>query len=251
MPGPFYMGRDWTQRGNVVRYNYFHQIGRHKGGVGVQSVYLDDWSSGTLVYGNVLHEAGRGVLVGGGRNNTVENNIFVDCTPAVHVDSRGLGWAKNYFDGTTTTLTDGLKDMNYREEPYSTRYPELLTLYDDEPALAKYNVVVRNISVGGRWLDLHDKLTDKIVRVEDNLIDGDPLFVDAAKGDFRLKDDSPATSSVSSRSPSRRSGCTPTTCEHRRRPRNRANGAGVKFDQKLGPSKQVISPMRSAPVQHR
>lgn len=190
--GAFYMGRDWTQRGNIVRYNYFHQVGRHKGHVGVQSVYLDDWSSGTLVYGNVLHEAGRGVLVGGGRNNTVENNIFVDCTPAVHVDSRGLGWAKNYFDGRTTTLTDRLDAMNYREPPYSTRYPELLTLYDDEPALAKYNAVVRNVCVGGRWLDLHDKLTDKVVRVEANLVDVDPHFVDREKGDFRLKDDSPA-----------------------------------------------------------
>jgi hypothetical protein len=82
--------------------------------------------------------------------------------------------------------------MNYREPPYSTRYPELLTLYDDEPALAKYNVVARNICVGGRWLDLADGLTDKVVRGEDNLVNEDPHFVDPAKGDYRLKDDSPA-----------------------------------------------------------
>lgn len=190
--GVFYMGRDWTERGNIVRFNYFHDIGRHKGGVGVQSIYLDDWTSGTQVYGNVCVRGGRGVLVGGGRNNTVENNIFVDCTPAVHVDSRGLGWARNYFNGELTTLTDRLAAMNYREPPYSTRYPELLTLYDDEPALAKYNVVARNICVGGRWLDLADGLTDKVVRLEDNLVNQDPLFVDAAAGDYRLKDDSPA-----------------------------------------------------------
>lgn len=190
--GAFYMGRDWTMRGNVVRYNYFHQIGRHKGSIGVQSVYLDDWSSGTLVYGNVCHEAGRGVLLGGGRNNTIENNIFVDCAPAVHVDSRGLGWAKSYFDGRDNTLVDRLNAMKYREPPYSTRYPELLTLYEDQPALAKYNVVARNICVGGRWLDLADGLTDKIVRVEQNLVNTDPHFFDAANGDFRLKDDSPA-----------------------------------------------------------
>jgi hypothetical protein len=195
--GAFYMGRDWTQRGNVVRYNYFHHLGRHGGGVGVMAVYLDDWSSGTTVYGNVCYKAGRAVLIGGGRDNTVENNVFVDCTPAIHVDSRGLGWAKTYFDGSTTTLTDRLAAMNYREPPYSTRYPELLTLYDDEPAVAKGNVIRRNISVGGRWLDLNNGLTDKVVRVEDNLIDRDPRFVDRADGDFqlgdfRLSDDSPA-----------------------------------------------------------
>lgn len=190
--GVFYMGRDWTERGNIVRFNYFHHIGAHEGRVGVQSIYLDDWASGTLVYGNVCYKGGRGVLVGGGRNNTIENNIFVDCTPAVHVDSRGLGWARNYFNGQTTTLTDRLDAMNYREPPYRDRYPELLTLYDDEPALAKYNLITRNICVGGRWLAFLDGLTDEVVRVEDNLVDVDPHFVDAAGGDFRLRDDSPA-----------------------------------------------------------
>lgn len=190
--GAIYIGRDWTWRGNVVRYNYFHDMGVYKTWVGVQSVYLDDWTSATTVYGNVLCKAGRGVLVGGGRDNTVENNVFVDCTPAVHIDSRGLGWAKYYFDGRDNTLIERLNAIPYKTPPWSERYPQLLTLYDDEPALAKYNVVARNICVGGRWLDLQDKLTDKIVRVEGNLVNEDPRFVDGEKRDFRLRDDSPA-----------------------------------------------------------
>jgi hypothetical protein len=190
--GAIYTGRDWTWRGNVVRFNYFHDIGVFKTSVGVQSIYLDDWTSATTVYGNVLCKAGRGVLVGGGRDNTVENNVFVDCVPAVHVDSRGLGWAKNYFDSRENTLIDRLNAMPYKTSPWSERYPKLLTLYSDEPALAKYNVVARNICVGGKWLDLHDNLTDKIVRVENNLVNEDPRFVDREKRDFRLRDDSPA-----------------------------------------------------------
>lgn len=190
--GAFYMGRDWTWRGNVIRYNYFHHIGRFKGGVGVQSVYLDDWASGSTVFGNVFYRAGRGVLVGGGRDNTVENNVFVDCSPAVHVDSRGLGWAKSYFDGRDNTLVERLNAMPYKTPPWSTRYPELLKLYEDEPALAKGNRVVRNICVGGRWLDLLDGLTDKVVQVADNLVTADPHFIDAEHQDFQLKDDSPA-----------------------------------------------------------
>jgi hypothetical protein len=190
--GAFYMGRDWTQRGNIVRHNYFHHIGSFKSWVGTQSIYLDDWTSDVTVYGNVCYKGGRGVLVGGGRNNTVENNVFVECNPSVHIDSRGLGWASYYFNGKTNTLIERLNAMNYREPPYSERYPELLTLYDDEPALAKYNVVRRNISIGGKWLDLRDGLTDKIVTIEDNLVDGDPRFVDPANQDFRLQEGSPA-----------------------------------------------------------
>jgi hypothetical protein len=190
--GAFYMGRDWTQRGNIVRYNYFHHLGKQGGGVGVMAVYLDDWASGTTVVGNVCYKAGRAVLIGGGRDNTVENNVFVDCTPSVHVDSRGLGWAKSYFDGSDNTLVDRLHAVDYRHPPWSSRYPQLLKLYDDEPALAKGNIIARNISVGGRWIDLLDGLTDKVVTFQDNLVNIDPHFVDQKQGNFRLMDDSPA-----------------------------------------------------------
>lgn len=191
--GAFYMGRDWTWRGNVIRYNYFHDIGQYKTWIGTQAIYLDDWASDTTVFGNICYKVFRAVLVGGGRNNTVENNIFVDCDIAVHVDSRGLGWAKNYFDSTNNTLVTRLAEVPYKQPPWSTRYPELLTLYEDEPALAKYNKVVRNIAVDNKkWLDLRDGLTDKIVQVEDNMVDEDPRFVDAEHQDFRLRSDSPA-----------------------------------------------------------
>ncbi|NUN98128.1 MAG: right-handed parallel beta-helix repeat-containing protein [Candidatus Omnitrophica bacterium] len=195
--GAFYMGRDWTQRGNIVRFNLFHHLGGLSGVEGfieAMAVYLDDWSSGTTVYGNLCYKAGRAVLIGGGRDNLVENNVFVECTPSVHVDSRGLGWAKNYFSGETTTLTDRLADMNYKEPPYSERYPELLTLYEDEPALAKGNKILRNISFGGRWLDLLDGLTDKVVDLRDNWTEGDPGFVDIEALDFHLKPNAPALS---------------------------------------------------------
>jgi hypothetical protein len=228
--GAFYMGRDWTQRGNIIRYNYFHDL-LGPGLEGVMAIYLDDWSSGTTIFGNVFYKAGRSAFIGGGRDNTVENNIFVECAPSVHVDARGLGWAKYYFDKSlaiyVNTLFERMDAMNFKAPPYSTKYPELLKLYNDEPAVPKYNRILRNVSFGGRWMDLYDGMDFSIVTVKDNLIadpeickwvrkekgtvtykagdneimgemkgnrfmDSDPGFMDVKKADFRLKKDSPA-----------------------------------------------------------
>ena len=199
--GAFYMGRDWTERGNIIRYNYFHDLtgpGVHD----VNAVYLDDWASGTTVSGNIFYNCARGVMIGGGRDNVVDNNIFIGCKPAVHVDSRGLGWAKYYFNGTTNTLFDRMDAMQYKVPPYAQKYPALLSLYDDEPAVAKYNRITHNISYLGRWIDLHDGLDLKTVLSRDNIIaksekefknagdyiiDENPGIDNYNTGDFRLQ----------------------------------------------------------------
>lgn len=194
--GAVYMGRDLTQRGIVIRYNYFHDITRRLEGSGgfidVMAVYLDDCFCGTTVYGNLFYRAGRAAMIGGGRDNVIENNIFIECTPAIHVDARGLGWAKFWFDGRDSTLMDRLKEVNYNQPPYSTRYPHLANILEDEPAVAKYNRIVRNIRFGGGWIEWLDGMNEKIVEVKDNFIEGDPGFVAPEKGDFRLKPDAPA-----------------------------------------------------------
>ena len=74
--GAFYMGRDWTERGNIIRYNYFHDL-MGPDAHDVNAVYLDDWTSGTTVSGNIFSNCSRGIMIGGGRDNTVSNNIFI------------------------------------------------------------------------------------------------------------------------------------------------------------------------------
>jgi hypothetical protein len=175
--GALHTGRNWTWRGNVIRYNYFHHL-QGPGLHGVMGVYLDDWASGFTVFGNVFYKAGRATLIGGGRDNIVENNLYIECSPSVHVDARGLGWAKYYFDGTYPTLFTTLEEMKHTVPPYSTRYPGLATILSDEPVLPRGNRIAHNISLGGRFMDIYDYLVFdfSIVDVRDNLI-ADPVVV--------------------------------------------------------------------------
>ncbi len=194
--GAFYTGRNLTTRGTVIRYNVFRDVSRSvqakEGFVDVMSVYLDDCACGTTVYGNLFHRGGRAAMIGGGRDNVVENNVFVDCNPAIHVDGRGEGWMKKAFYEPNDTIQTTLRAVPYNRPPYSDRYPHLANILEDEPGLPKYNRIVRNICVGPKWIEWLDGLNDSKVEVTDNLTTGDPGFVDQAKGDFRLRPDSPA-----------------------------------------------------------
>jgi len=185
--GAIYAGRDWTMRGTVIRHNYLHHIQgfRARGCVGV---YLDDMFCGTQIVGNVFHKVTRAAFIGGGRDCLVANNIFVDCKPALHIDARAMGWASYHVK---TTMTTRLNAMPWRDELWRRRYPKLVSILADDPAAPKGNVVARNVSVGGRWDGVHGAAR-KYVTFQDNLIDGDPHFVDRPKGNFRLRDDSPA-----------------------------------------------------------
>ncbi len=189
--GAIYSGRDWTMRGTVIRHNFMHHISgfRDRGCVGV---YLDDMFCGTTIYGNVFYKVTRAALIGGGRDCRVENNVFVDCNPALHIDARAMGWA-GYHVGTT--MKQRLDAMPIRRPPWSGRYPELLTLWKDEPAAPKGNIVARNVCWGGRWDGVHAQARP-YVTFRDNLVGQDPRFIDPASMNFQLRDDSPVHSKV-------------------------------------------------------
>lgn len=192
--GAFYTGRDWTTRGNLLRWNYIHDLGQ-MGAVGTMGIYLDDCDSGDSLVGNVFYKAGRAAFIGGGRDNLVENNIMVECDAAIHVDARGTSRIQlDAAESDSWNLLAKAERLDYKQPPWSTRYPKLASIMDQEPLLPLGNVVRRNVAYGCKhWIIAHGMDDKQLDRVEfsDNLkTDDDPGFVDAAKQDFRLRDDS-------------------------------------------------------------
>ncbi|MBN1343831.1 MAG: right-handed parallel beta-helix repeat-containing protein [Phycisphaerae bacterium] len=194
--GAMYAGRDWTMRGTVIRHNYLHHISGFRGH-GCVGVYLDDMFCGTKIVGNLFYRVTRAAFIGGGRDNAVDGNLFVDCKPALHIDDRAMNWAGYHV---ATTMKERLDAVPYKQPPWSTRYPKLVTIWEDEPAAPKGNEVLHNVSFGGKW-DEVGAGARKYQKIEDNLIDQDPRFATPDRmgqgkapraTDFALKPDSPA-----------------------------------------------------------
>ncbi len=176
--GAMHTGRDWTWRGNVVKYNYFHDL-KGPGLHGVMGVYLDDWTCGFTVYGNVFDHADHAVFIGGGRDNIVKNNVFIGCSPSVSIDGRGFSWGSYYFNGGDgAQLFDEMIAMNYARNPYKKAYPLLATFTKTDPAAPLGNEIMNNISCDGRWMDIHDYGTFKlsIIHEKDNVV-ADPKIL--------------------------------------------------------------------------
>jgi hypothetical protein len=191
--GAIYTGRNWTSRGNIIRNNYLHDV-HGLGGRFVMGVYLDDMFSSVDIYNNLFYRVLNPVIIGGGRDNLVANNIFIESGPAVTIDDRAMqSWANFHADAWLKEQKEKgtIGGIAFDKPPYSDRYPRLAKIMEGTPKAPEGNVVTRNISYNGRWSLIHAGAA-KYVRVEDNLVDVDPHFVDPENLDFRLRDDSPA-----------------------------------------------------------
>ncbi len=199
--GAIYTGRDYTFRGNRIRHNYIHETGGV--GMGSMGVYMDDCVSGTEVFGNVFYKAHWAMFIGGGRDHHVENNLFVDCDPAVRADGRGLDTSQVWRDMVDKTMRDRLNSVPL--DLYRKRYPEMKTLdaYYGSPggaAIAGYaftgvppegNVIAHNVCMGD-WIDITWHAQETLFDIHGNFVTNDRKQIGEPKTGFQLPKDSPA-----------------------------------------------------------
>ena len=184
--GAIYYGRDPSEFGNKVQYNFFHHIGNQHGMI--MSVYHDDGACGMKVTGNVFYKAGsRTVMIGGGNDNVYESNIFIDCPLAFHLDNRLMGWAKSSLD-KDGIFEQRLAVVNYKNEPYASAYPSLVNYFEDSPGLPKRNFINNTVFVNVE--KIHNGKPEWSYIGESFSIEGDPGFVDMENMNFELKPDS-------------------------------------------------------------
>ena len=197
----WYLGRDPSDQGNIVRYNFFHHVGRPDR-KWIMGVYCDDATCNVLIEGNVFYKvASYGtVYSNGGHDIVVRNNMFVEgYGPVLQVKSMWYDFGMfqiPYFFGPDGIYRRRLtRDLDVRTPPYSERYPLLRDWFDLLPDSVTYvgmrprrNVFERNLIVG---YDETYRLVGEYAQCTftDNYVaERDPGFVDAARMDFRLQE---------------------------------------------------------------
>ena len=142
--GAIYTGMGKSRRGNVIEYNYFHDLKTSSvlsEGRDISAIFMDDVSDGYTVRYNIFRDInGRAFRTNGGRDHTVTNNVFVN----VHTNTlftRSTG--KKYQDAIYSD--PAISSGEYRS---FTEYPHLTNLLEDDPIEPKYNVFKDNYSYG-------------------------------------------------------------------------------------------------------
>ena len=229
--GGYYVGGNWHVRNHVIRYNYIHDVlGYGRTGDTWTSphfawgIYLDDDHSGAHVYGNIVARTTLGGShIHAGRDNLLENNIFVD-----HARQQMQYSGHDPKSEVIATHLEAFKKA-MAKPAYRERYPELAAadlgtiwqmagntfrrniIYYRNPQAKLYqysrndvpeqnhsdgnliwhfglplNVGLPNVPLEQQWEEWQRRGFDT------HSVVADPLFVDPEKDDYRLRPESPA-----------------------------------------------------------
>jgi parallel beta-helix repeat protein len=184
--------------GSIFRYNLIHDTGGYSSLMGQDmwnswGIYLDSFAGGFNVYGNVVyHAADGGLLVQGGKDNKVYNNIFVDNGERRQImitnfmdNPRGTEFHHNvvaYDDPTSALLYCGRNT-----QASVTRWDENLYWLSGAGEMRVYLPGDDAYAEWSRPLDFW-----RALGFDKQSVTADPQFVDARKHDYRLKPTSPA-----------------------------------------------------------
>jgi parallel beta-helix repeat protein len=183
------------RQGHIIRYNLIVDS-RERG------IYLDNYTANCSVYGNIIVRSGFwGIMVNTGKNNVIENNVFVGTKFAFGVGNwmdglipgmDGFTSGNRFCRNIITGGTDGVIVGEFHGERANVTVHGFSAVPEGEGktprALAQsdFNLV---FDTPGAQAHLAEQ---RRAGFDIHSVIADPLFVDLQNGDYRLRPESPA-----------------------------------------------------------
>ncbi len=216
--GAIYFGRDPSLMGTVIQYNWFHDIGNLYGGIGQQSIFIDDGNNGAFIHGNIFDRGTydtAAIKTHGAQFSHITGNIFVDM-PACYQNSdwgggsdgeqlRWFLWCYDKYDAGGHAIVNKITGNKFDSDIWRKQYTGTLwgQVYDyiDNERIAAYENLTRdelmaiaeesapkrsNMLSGNIVVDVKNLYIGGVCLDLDNYITDDTgIFVDYGK-DFTL-----------------------------------------------------------------
>ncbi len=191
-----YTGGRSAKRGSHVAYNYIHDVQSYfrMQSIGTKCLYIDDLQQGVFAHHNIGKNSGEALQIGGGQDNTVWNNLFIDLHHGLWMDDRGYtgGWQEGYAKPGGLTYEDY---MQYGRNPiYLERYPGLADTMTPTFGTPKGNIVRDNLFVNMQEGDAYYTFESKFREfstVENNFAVESLPFEDPDNHNYKIPEGSP------------------------------------------------------------
>ncbi len=187
--GAIYAGRDITQRGNLIKNNYIHDIGGGEGmgSNGCHGIFLDDWWSAAEMEGNVFANIPDGAAVMlAGSYNEMNNNMVINCK-----ESFRLTRSFNYGNPDDfVVFQEKAASVPIKSEVWMNAFPGIENCIDEEgkPDMNKHIVVTNNLLYDSPLPTTSEQVAATAV-VENNVVfEKNPGFVNKATGNYMLQE---------------------------------------------------------------
>lgn len=169
------IGRNPSYQGSLIKFNLFSEIGLDPNNV--HSVYLDDGSCGTTVYGNIFYRGSSGdrgsTYSNGGSDNVIINNVFLDNPVAYQLGNGFHKWAKDrivdYLSPKGDFTIHLTQEVNIKDPVWVKAYPKLANYFEDDPATPKRNEFSRNVVINSPKAVLGDKNEINVQQLNERL----------------------------------------------------------------------------------
>ncbi len=191
-----YSGRDYTVCGNIIRYNYFHDMKSDADNhIGIFGMYCDDNLGSCTTFGNVFYRCQSALLLHGGHDQVFKNNLIIDACPksVYSVRFHAYGYWRTLVKGGKDNEIDQhwlcLAKVPWESDLWRERYPHIAEYLtwdpEHEQRFPHYCEISNNIIINHKPIDINFEAFESRNRniIKNNVEYSERSFVGIPEGD--------------------------------------------------------------------